>query len=117
MPKPSRMLFCIFLLATCAASAAAQEVPLHGDRVLKSATLDLDKLFLHELFHVLSNQNPELRKTLYAIIGFKPSPGVAFPKSLRDRKITNPDAPTIDYHIDVTIDGELKAAAPILYTS
>lgn len=85
--------------------------------VPKSATKDLEKLVLHELFHVLSSHNPELRKSLYAIIGFRPSPGVAYPKSLRDRKITNPDAPTIDYRIDVTIDGELKSAAPILYTN
>lgn len=100
-----------------AAYCRGNAIVLPARLVPKSATRDLEKLFLHELFHVLSNQNPELRKTLYAIIGFKPSPGVAFPKSLRDRKITNPDAPTIDYHIEVTIDGQLKAAAPILYTS
>lgn len=100
-----------------AAYCRANAVVLPARLVPKSATKDLEKLLIHELFHVLSSHNPDLRKQLYAIIGFTPSPGVDFPKSLRDRKITNPDAPTVDYHIDVTIDGELKSAAPILYAS
>lgn len=99
-----------------AAYCRGNAVMLPASKVPKEATPNLERLLLHELFHVLSSHNPELRKALYAIIGFTPSPGVTLPKSLRDRKITNPDAPTLDYHIDVTIDGELKSATPILYT-
>jgi hypothetical protein len=100
-----------------AAYCRGNAVVLPGRLVSKYNAADLERLLLHELFHVLSSHNPELRKSLYAIIGFKPSPGIDYPKSLRDRKITNPDAPTLDYHIEVVIDGELKAAVPILYTS
>lgn len=100
-----------------AAYCRQNAVVLPGRLVTKYSSADLERLLLHELFHVLSSHNPELRKSLYAIIGFKPSPGIELPKSLRDRKITNPDAPTIDYHIEVTIEGELRAAAPVLYSS
>jgi hypothetical protein len=100
-----------------AAYCRANAVILPGRLVTKHEAKDLERLLLHELFHVLSSHNPELRKALYAIIGFKPAPGIEFPASLRDRKITNPDASTIEYRIDLTIDGQAKSAAPILYTS
>ena len=100
-----------------AAYCRGNAVVLPGRVVSKYNAADLERLLLHDLFHVLSSHNSELRRSLYAIIGFKPSPGIDYPKSLRDRKITNPDAPTLDYHIEVVIDGELKAAVPVLYTS
>ena len=100
-----------------AAYCRGNAVVLPGRLVTTYSPANLEKLLIHELFHVVSSHNLELRKALYRIIGFKPSPGIDYPKSLRDRKITNPDAPTIEYYIELTIEGELRTAVPILYTS
>jgi hypothetical protein len=75
----------------------------------------LESLLAHELFHVLSRHDPEQRKKLYAIIGFTPCGGdVALPESIAPRRITNPDAPMIDYAIRVMHKDEEFPAAPIL---
>lgn len=61
----------------------------------------LERLLAHELFHVLSRHNPELRQRLYAIIGFQPCNSIELPESIAPRRITNPDAPTIDYYVTI----------------
>ncbi len=77
----------------------------------------LDRLLLHELFHVLSRHAPELRRDLYRIIGFEVCESMALPPSLADLKLTNPDAPLIDCHIKLTEGDDTFHAAPILYSS
>ena len=62
-------------------------------------------LFLHELFHVYSRYNPKKRDELYEVINFVPCNRIAFPASLKDRKMTNPDAPFLEHYINVTIEG------------
>ena len=74
----------------------------------------LAKLLAHELFHVLSNQNPEFRKQLYALVGFKQGGPVRLPKSLDDRRITNPDAPTLTDYAMLKIGDREAAMVPIL---
>ncbi len=61
----------------------------------------LPKILPHEVFHVLSSHNPELRKKLYATIGFRPTGEVQLPEALRPRKITNPDAPLNNFAITI----------------
>jgi len=75
---------------------------------------DLQKLICHELFHILSRQNPELREKLYGIIGFAKCHEIELPPELERRKITNPDAPRNDHFIRLTIDGHESLAVPIL---
>lgn len=75
----------------------------------------LEGLLTHELFHVLSNQNPDLRQKLYSIIGFQPCGEIKLPGSIADRKITNPDGPTIDYYVDLKIKDETVSVVPILF--
>ena len=77
----------------------------------------LERLLIHELFHIISRQHLPRRQRLYAIIGFQPCTEIAMPASLADRKITNPDAPTIDYFIEVAVDGKTFKTAPVLYAS
>ena len=77
----------------------------------------LQRLLIHELFHVLSNHNPELRRALYGIVGFTTCEAVPIPTSLRDRKLTNPDAPRWDAYITLTVDDEQVHAVPILFAS
>jgi hypothetical protein len=75
---------------------------------------DLTKLICHELFHVLSRQNPELREELYGIIGFVRCDDLEFPRELAARKITNPDAPRNDHFIRLQIEGQKRTAIPVL---
>jgi len=87
------------------------------DAVLARSPRQLERLLEHELFHILSRHNPELRTRLYAILGFRPCGEIEPPASLKDRKITNPDAPALDYFIEIDVDGKKVAAVPFLYAS
>jgi hypothetical protein len=77
----------------------------------------LERLLAHELFHVLSRHDAELRRRLYAIVGFTPCPPIELPEPLRERKITNPDAPAIDCTIELSIGDRKALCAPILTAS
>ncbi|HSH94913.1 MAG TPA: hypothetical protein VK968_12260, partial [Roseimicrobium sp.] len=74
------------------------------------------KLICHELFHILSRENPALREKLYALIGFVKCDEVPFPAELKSRKITNPDAPRNDHCIRLQVDGKERWAVPILFS-
>ena len=74
------------------------------------------KLICHELFHVLSRANPELKERLYQVIGFEKCGEIEFPAKLKSRKITNPDAPKNDHCIRLQVDGKAVWAIPILYS-
>jgi hypothetical protein len=76
----------------------------------------LEPIFIHELFHVLSSHNELLRNSLYEIIGFKPCAEIALPESLADFKITNPDGPLLNYYIELDVDGQRRLAVPFLYS-
>ncbi|MBA3352741.1 MAG: DUF4157 domain-containing protein [Blastocatellia bacterium] len=78
---------------------------------------DLKKLICHELFHVLSRQNSELREKLYGVIGFKECDEIKLPPEIERRKITNPDAPRNNHFIRLKIDGDEHFAVPILLSS
>lgn len=82
--------------------------------VLPSQVLPGEKLELllaHELFHVLSRARPELRAPLYALLHFEPSPVPRLEPSVL--RITNPDAPTLDW---AWRDGE-RLLTPVLVAS
>ncbi len=82
---------------------------------MAGSTSTIRKLVCHELFHVLSRANPELRERLYEAIGFAKCKEVEFPARLRLRKITNPDAPRNDHYIRVRVGGKECLAVPILF--
>lgn len=83
---------------------------------LSQADDALQRLLLHELFHVISRTDPILRDQLYAIIGFQPTNEIALPESLRERRITNPDAPIIQHVIDWNdSSGKQTYFAPVLF--
>jgi len=71
-------------------------------------------LVLHELFHVLSRNDPELRKAVYATIGFRPINEIELPEELRARKVTNPDGVQNGWMIGLTNQNEAFPAVPIL---
>lgn len=74
----------------------------------------LQRLLCHELFHVLSRADSELREKLYATIGFEKCDEVQLPSAMAAKKITNPDAPRNDHAIRVTVNGASRWAVPVL---
>jgi hypothetical protein len=77
---------------------------------------DLQKSITHELFHVLSRANPELREQLYQMIGFVKCDEVDLPEKLASRKITNPDAPKNDHCIRLKVANKEHWAIPIIFS-
>jgi hypothetical protein len=78
----------------------------------------LDRLLLHELFHIISRHDGAVRAKLYAIIGFEICGPIELPPSLAPRRITNPDAPLIDCTISLTAkSGKKVIGAPVLYAA
>lgn len=74
----------------------------------------LQRLLAHEIFHVASRNNPELKRALYRTIGFELCGEVELPPRLAARKMTNPDAPVNEDCIRLTVDGESVWGMPIL---
>jgi hypothetical protein len=75
---------------------------------------ELERLLSHEIFHVVSRNNPELKRALYEAIGFEQCGELALPPALAARKMTNPDAPASEHCIEVQVDGASAWAMPIL---
>lgn len=84
---------------------------------IRPGAKQLERLLTHELFHVLSRHDAQLRKRLYAIVGFTVCDEIPLPQTLRDRKITNPDAPRVDCTIRLRLAGEAATCAPLLIAS
>jgi hypothetical protein len=69
------------------------------------------KVMVHEIWHIISRLNPQLRDKTYPLIGFeKHGRDLKFPESLTKKMIINPDASYNTYGID--LDGTL--AIPLL---
>ena len=77
----------------------------------------LERLMAHELFHIHSSHNQDLRSELYQIIGFTTCNTIQLPQSLKHRKITNPDAPRFDCVIELEVEDKQVNATPVLFAS
>jgi len=75
---------------------------------------ELQRLLAHEIFHVVSRSEVELKRALYRAIGFEHCGEVALPPALAARKMTNPDAPVNEHCIEVQVDGASVWGMPIL---
>lgn len=75
---------------------------------------ELDSLFFHELFHVLSRHNAARHDEMYAIVGFERCE-IALPDALRAQTITNPDAPLVRHAAPLSAPGRL--VAPVLFAN
>ncbi len=73
---------------------------------------ELDSLFFHELFHVLSRHNSARHDEMYALVGFEPC-ALLLPDDVRARTITNPDAPLLLHATPFGAEGRL--VAPVLF--
>jgi hypothetical protein len=77
----------------------------------------LESVLIHELFHVSSNQHPEMRTELYRIVGFETCPPIEIHPSLQERRISNPDAPRIDCVMELPDGEQVFHVAPVIYAS
>ncbi|CAF2765771.1 unnamed protein product [Rotaria sp. Silwood2] len=84
-------------------------------------------IFVHELFHIWSkwNTNLTIRDELYASIGYHKIPvvkSIELPASLKQIKMTNPDAPfVLKYYIELKKlgdkNGKIYKCTPIIHAS
>ena len=82
--------------------------------IVNGGPQSLERILLHELFHVLSSHSPELRSQLYEIVGFTVCPDIALPDRLKHRKITNPDAPAINCVMTLSDGDQQTTVTPVL---
>lgn len=57
------------------------------------------RLLAHELFHVASRASPALRDATYALLGFTRMASITPPPELDARRLTNPDAHTLEHSV------------------
>lgn len=71
---------------------------------------------IHEVFHIISRYNPDLRHEMYSWIGFFPAnKQVKLNNFLSKRILTNPDAPSFQYVIKLKMKGgDEKLAVPLI---
>jgi hypothetical protein len=72
----------------------------------------LSTVLAHEVFHVLSRDDPKLRDKLYAAIGFRPCASVEVPPAIAKLRLSNPDAPLHRHSIAVRYGGRAVDAMP-----
>lgn len=78
-------------------------------RQLPASEDDLDSLFFHELFHVLSRRNAARHDEMYALINFVPC-SIDLPADVREHTVTNPDAPHLRWAAPLGGDGRFVVA-------
>jgi hypothetical protein len=69
-----------------------------GDCILSPFTFLSKSLLIHETYHIISRQNPELTSSLYPIFGFYRTPTVNIPEN---SLLVNPDALVYNFRIKV----------------
>lgn len=62
-------------------------------------------LVAHELWHVISRLNPEVRDRAYSVFHFVPCNNVDYKTPFKNQVITNPDCPEIRHYIRVDQNG------------
>ena len=74
----------------------------------------LETLITHELFHIFTKNNLDIRQILYNLISFKKCEKVELPQSLLDIEITNPDVPVERYAIELRHEGKNIEVIPMI---
>jgi hypothetical protein len=78
---------------------------------------NIENLLIHELFHVLTSHNPQLKEALYQIISFKKCNNIELPANLHKIRITNPDGPLNDRYVELQHNLQTVPVVPVLYSS
>ncbi len=72
------------------------------------------ELVAHELWHVVSRYQPELRTRVYRTLGFVPTAPLEWPAAWRAMRIANQDAPHHEHLMWVEVSGRLTALMPVV---
>lgn len=74
------------------------------------------KTFWHELWHIISRNNPQLRKQMYGLIGFHVlDKEIDIPAEVRAHILCNPDVERHDSYATFTINGKKTDCMLMLY--
>ncbi len=82
---------------------------------MEVAVDELERILIHELFHIISRHAPARRTALYAIVGYRDCGPLKWPADLAARRITNPDAPETRYCITLQRGGAPLTFYPVLF--
>lgn len=84
--------------------------------VIRGPENALKQLIIHELFHIITRNDENFRKDMYKIIGFSLTNTIDYPASIKNYRITNPDAPQTDAYVTVQKDGKAIDCMMVLYS-
>lgn len=77
---------------------------------------NIERVMWHEMWHVMSRNNPELRKQMYALLGFHVLPDeVEIPDEVKARVLCNTDVERHDSYATFTINGKPTDCMLLLY--
>ncbi|AYV75706.1 MAG: hypothetical protein Terrestrivirus2_214 [Terrestrivirus sp.] len=90
-----------------------------GDLASLTSGHDWNSTIKHELFHIWSRNNIQLRDIMYKIIGYSRTEEICIPKDLINLKITNPDACITEHWISLKrlCNDDPVNVAPVLIAS
>jgi hypothetical protein len=71
-------------------------------------------LLAHELFHILSRENPAQRHALYALLGFERFANFEYPAELEARRLSNPDAYGYEHALAVQTPDGPRDVVPVI---
>ena len=78
----------------------------------------VNTLLAHELFHVLTRNNPEFRRDMYRMIGFTVTDQeLEYPAALAERRISNPDVNRFDSYATFIINGKQQDCTMAIFAS
>ena len=71
-------------------------------------------IMAHELFHVISRNDPELATRVYGAFGFEPVGELEWPPEWGAARLSNPDAPHHRHAVRIEVDGKPVPVMPVL---
>ena len=77
---------------------------------------ELKELIAHELFHVISSNNPKFRNALYLKLGFTSCPELDVPDEFKRLYVSNPDTIGKNSYVEFKNNGAQIKAVPFLYS-
>lgn len=78
---------------------------------------DASIVMWHEMWHVISRNNPELRKQMYKLIGFNVLPNeIDIPDEIKSHILCNPDVERHDSYATFNVHGKPTDCMLLLYT-
>lgn len=84
------------------------------EKALRRNIDSLTRLIIHELFHLISRNNEELREVLFNIIGFKKGQTLVLDETNDHNRITNPDGTDMQFYFTGKINEKDEIVYPIL---